>query len=322
MEVFECGRCGHALTAPLSRVPYPVYAGFSYGNGHPMPVLMESGTYAVDEHPARPARSIVIAPGDAYGTVLVQRSEPGACCGIDGRNGPNVTCAGCGGKVATRLDACSLWQATWLEPDAVRPVPAGPARPATDWAALTQWWCATEPADPTGRWEPRWEMESAVTLAHLVAAADGSPVILPDGPLADAFRGPLAAAFRAPYNRLLPPGHSAERAAGRPVKRAALAGPGLLLPDPLPDIAVVPRHPQTGEPWPAPVGVAVAPLAVGFWTHFAHHGRRLVTPVTGRLPAGVERDDPLTPHPYGSDIAWGAYRATLERLWEAGVGPW
>ncbi|MBD0669880.1 hypothetical protein BU198_03910, partial [Streptomyces sp. CBMA156] len=185
MEVFECRGCGNALTAPLSRVPYPAYAGLHYGNGYPMPVLMESGTYAVEEHPAWAARSIVIAPGDAYGTALVQRRENGACCGIDGRNGPNVTCAGCGRKVATRVDACSLWQATWLEPEAVRPATAGPARPVADWAALTRWWCAAELRDSGGRWAPRWEAELAVTLAQLVAAADGAPVTVPDGPFAD-----------------------------------------------------------------------------------------------------------------------------------------
>ncbi|MFE6505384.1 hypothetical protein [Kitasatospora sp. NPDC057738] len=309
MEFFACGRCGHALTVPLSRVPYPAYAGFGYGNGHPMPVLMDSGTYAVDDHPRSASRSIVIAPGDAHGTTLVQRREPGACCGIDGRNGPNVTCAGCGRKVATRIDDCSLWQATWLEPDAVRPVPAGPARPVADWAALTQWWCAAEPFDETGRWDPRWEAESAVVLAHLVAAADGSPVVLPGGPLAEAFHALL--------DQLLPPG----RAAGRPPRRVALAGPGLPLPGPLPDIAVVPRHPQTGETWPVPAGVAAAPLAVGFWTYLAHHRGRVVTPVTGRLPAGVERDDLLPPHSWcGPRPLWRAYHATLERLRGAGVG--
>ncbi|MER7582527.1 hypothetical protein [Kitasatospora sp. NPDC097691] len=306
MEVFACEGCGAALTAPLSRVPFPVYAGSSYGNGHPMPVLMESGTYAVDDDPARPARSIVIAPGDAHGTAVVQRRELGACCGIDGRYGPNVTCAGCGRKVATRVDDCSLWQATWLEPDAVRPVPAGPARAVADWAELTAWWCATEPWDHRGRLQPRWEWETAVTLAHVVAAADGSPVTVPDGLLADVFRVLL--------DQVLPP--------GRPPKRLALLGPGLLLPEPLPDIAVVPRHPQTGEPWPTPPGVAAAPLDVGYWTHLARFRDRLLRPVTGGLPPGVERDDPLPPHgrySYVRGFAWRLCDRTLERLGHAAV---
>ncbi|GHF82644.1 hypothetical protein GCM10018790_70440 [Kitasatospora xanthocidica] len=299
MDVFTCEGCGAELTAPLSRVPFPAYAGSYYGNGLTMPVLMEPGTYAVDEGPAREARSIVIAPGDAVGTDLIQRAEPGACCGIYGRYGPNVTCAGCRRKVATRVDDCSLWQATWLEPDAVRLLPAGPARPVADWAELTAWWCATEPWDRQGWWEPRWESEAAVTLAHVVAAADGSPVTVPDGPLADTFRVLL--------DQALPP--------GSPPKRLALLGPGLLLPDPLPDIAVVPRHPQTGEPWTPPPGVAAAPLDVGYWTHLARFRDRLLRPVTGGLPPGVERDDPLPLHPcYDRHFAWGTYRKVLARL--------
>ncbi|MET8542527.1 hypothetical protein ABZW03_18000 [Kitasatospora sp. NPDC004799] len=310
MEVFECGRCGHALTVPLSRVPYPVYADFGYGNGHPMPVLMEAGTYAVDEHPAATSRRIVIAPGDAHGTTLAGRREPEACCGIDGHDGPNVTCVGCGHEVATRVDACSLWQATWLEPDAVRPVPAGPARPVADWAALTEPGCAIEPWDATGRWEPRWEAELAVTLAHLAAAADGALVTFPDGPLAEILRAPLDQLYR--------PG---QRAAGRPVRRVALAGPGLRPSGPLPDIAVVPRHPQTGEAWPTPAGVVAAPLAVGYWTYLAHHHGRPPTRVTGRLPAGVEPDDLLPPRPWhGPYPVWRAYQVALERVRGRGVG--
>ncbi|MFJ4188866.1 hypothetical protein [Kitasatospora sp. NPDC089509] len=299
VEVFECRGCGTALTAPLSRVAFPLYAGIPYGNGVAMPVLMASGTYGLDEDPDGRARSIVIAPGDAHGTDLVQRREPGACCGIDGRYGPNVTCAGCGRKVATRVDACSVWQATWLVPAAVRPVPAGPDRPVEDWATITQWWCATAPLGADGRWDIRWEMEVSAALAHLVHAAQGAPVTFASTPLAEAFRALL--------DRHAPP-------AVGPARHAALAGPGLPLSDPLPDIAVVPYHLRTGERWPTPPGVAVVPLAVDFWTYLARHAERLLRPVTGGLPPGVERDDPLPPHPFRLDFEWGVYNRVLERL--------
>ncbi|MFJ8623504.1 hypothetical protein ACIRD3_11745 [Kitasatospora sp. NPDC093550] len=305
MEVFTCEGCGAVLTAPLSRVPFPVYAHASYGNGHPMPVLMASGTYAADDDPAGDTRLIVIAPGDAVGTALVQRREYGACCGIDGRYGPNVTCAGCGRKVATRVDDCSLWQATWLEPHAVRAVPAGPDRPVAGWAELTARWCATEPLDQSGEWDPRWEAEASVTLAHLHHLAQGALITLPGGPFADAFR-PL-------LGELPPP-------APGPALRAVLAGPGLPLSGPLPDIAVVPRHPQTGEAWPTPPGVAAAPLAAAYWTHFAYLRERLIRPAAGRLPADVERDDLLPPHPRRPVLlVWGAYATALERLGHAPV---
>ncbi|MFB7912172.1 hypothetical protein ACFC1T_37650 [Kitasatospora sp. NPDC056076] len=303
MEVFECRACGTALTGPLTRVPYPVYAGLPFGNGVAMPVLMDPGTYAVDGDPARGPRPTVIAPGDAHGTALVQRRELGACCGIDGRYGPNVTCAGCGRKVATRIDDCSLWQATWLEPSAVRPVPAGPDAPIADWHTVTDRWCATDPSDGDGNRSIRWDVEAAVTLAHLVHAADGAPLDLATGPLAQAFRPLLA--------QLPPP------AAGpaRPALRAALAGPGRPLPHRLPDLAVVPRHPRTGECWPPPPGVAAVPLAAGFWAALAFRDERELAPATGGLPPGVERDDPLPPHPrYPGYLDRRVLRAALDRL--------
>ncbi|MEU9042959.1 MULTISPECIES: hypothetical protein [unclassified Kitasatospora] len=300
MEVFECRGCGTALTVPLSRVAFPVYAGFTYGNGVAMPVLMEAGTYGVDEDPAGEPRSIVIAPGDAHGTAVVQRRELGACCGIDGRYGPNTTCAGCGRKVATRVDDCSLWQATWLEPSAVRPVPAGPDRPIADWHTVTDRWCAADLSDGNGSRSIRWDVEAAVTLAHLVHAADGAPLAPAAGPLAQAFRPLLAQ---------LPPPRAA------PVRRAALAGPGLPQTGLRPDIAVVPRHPQTGEPWPTPPGTAAAPLAAGFWAALAFRDERELAPATGGLPPGVERDDPLPPHPlYPGYLDRRVFRAVLNRL--------
>ncbi|MFD5465968.1 hypothetical protein ACFWIQ_24505 [Kitasatospora sp. NPDC127059] len=300
MEVFECRACGTALTVALSRVAFPVHGGFQYGNGVRMPVLMEAGTYGVDEGPDGEPWSIVIAPGDTDGTELVQRFELGACCGIDGRDGPNVTCVGCGRKVATRVDACSLWQATWLVPDAVQAVPVGPSRPVADWASLTEPSCATAPLETDGEWNIRWEAEASVTLAHLVHAAEGVPVAFSGGPCADAFGRLLG--------ELAPP-------SSRPALSAVLAGPGRPLSGPLPDIAVVPYHPQTGELWPTPPGVAAAPMAADFWTYLAFQDRRPLRPVTGRLPPGIERDDPLPPHPRRPLMeVRGAYLYTLKLL--------
>ncbi|MER7674344.1 hypothetical protein ABTY61_38605 [Kitasatospora sp. NPDC096128] len=300
MEVFACKGCGTALTRPLTRVPYPVYAGLQYGNGVTMPVLMEAGTYGVDEGPAGEPRLIVIAPGDAHGTAMVQRRELGACCGVDGRYGPNVTCAGCGRKVATRVDDCSLWQATWLEPAAVSPVPAGPDRPAADWPTVTDRWRAADLSDGDGRRSIRWDVEAAVTLAHLVHAADGAPLALAAGPLALAFR-PLLAQLPPPE-----PG---------PARRAALAGPGLPPTGPRADIAVVPRHPRTGEYWPTPPGVTAVPLAAAFWASLVFRDERELAPATGGLPPGVERDYPLPPHPlYPAYLDRWLFRAVLNRL--------
>ncbi|MEU4587858.1 hypothetical protein AB0F92_38395 [Kitasatospora aureofaciens] len=306
VEVFECRGCGTALTGPLSRVPFPVYAGIPYGNGVAMPVLMESGTYALGIDLFDPADegenegSVLLAPGDAAGTRLIPGRNEGNCCGLDGYGGPNLACAGCGRPVAARIDECSAWQATWLEPDAARRVPAGPPRPVADWASVAGRWRAAALVEADGSRSIRWDVEAAVTLAHLVSAADGAPLALAPGPLAQAFRGLLGQ---------LPPPQA------RPARRAALAGPGRPLPRPLPDIAVVPRHPQTGEPWPTPPGVAAAPLAAEYWAALAFHDERELAPATGRLPPGVERDDPLPPHPlYAGYLDRWVFRAVLNRL--------
>ncbi|GHG82054.1 hypothetical protein [Streptomyces griseocarneus] len=328
MDAFTCVRCDAVLTAPVSRVPYPAYARHTYGNGRSLPVLMESGTYAVDPEPFGPpwrqwseidpaeaeARgvfapvhalsfgmpgSIVMAPGDAHGTVLIPERTEGFCCGLDGRDGPNLACARCGQEVATRVDDCSLWQATWLEPSAVRRVATGPDRSITTWQTLAEERHSTPPVEENGSWSPRWEVEVSIALAHLVAASGGSHVTVPDGPLAESFRRSI--------EDVLPPGPNA--------KHAALAGPGLPAPDPAPDILVVPRHPQTGEPWPTPPGVGAVPLAADVWMHLAFHREHPLLPATGRLPAGVARDEPLSPWPWRPlYVVTQAFFHTLARL--------
>lgn len=57
MFVFVCAGCGTELTVPQSQVALPVHARQKYGNGIQLPVLMESGTFAVDPEPwGRPWR--------------------------------------------------------------------------------------------------------------------------------------------------------------------------------------------------------------------------------------------------------------------------
>lgn len=54
MFVFVCVGCGAELTNPLSRVALPAHAHQKYGTGIQLPVLMESGTCAVDPEPWGP----------------------------------------------------------------------------------------------------------------------------------------------------------------------------------------------------------------------------------------------------------------------------
>ncbi|MEU2511854.1 hypothetical protein [Streptomyces syringium] len=312
MTVFACARCGAVLTAPVTQIALPVHAHHTYGHDL-LPALMDPGTYAVDPEPSGPpwrpwseiaveeaeARgifapvhalsfgapgAIVVAPGDTRGTVLIPERCDGYCMGLDGRDGPNLACARCGQEVATRIDDCSYWQAVWLVPHAVRRLIAdGPARRTVDWETLAQL-PGTPPIEHPGGWSPRWEAAIGAALAHLLAASAGMPVAVPDGLAMGAFGRVLDA--------LLPP--------GPPAKRAALVGPGLPAVDPVPDIALVPRHPQTGEVWQPSHTAQTVPLAADVWRHLAFPHEGLPLPVSGRMPDGVLRDEPLPRHPWGS----------------------
>lgn len=302
--MFACAGCGAELTAPVSRVALPDHTHFgAWEQLHPP--LMEPATYAVDPLPSgapwRARGSIVIAPGDSRGTVLIPEKCAGYCMGIDGRDGPNLACERCGCAVATRWDDCGLWQAVWLEPNAVRRLPSGlSAVPIPGWDELDPAAHAVPPVEPDGSWSRRWEAAVPVALARLVVACDARAVALP-GPLAELL-GDAVAGY-------LP--------TGPPVLTAGLAGPGAPAPRPAPDVLLVPRHPVTGEPWRPPHGTAaVVPLDIGVWAHLALPGETSPLPATGRVPEGVLRDDyPLPPHPRCSfrphDRAFGD---TLVRL--------
>ncbi|MET9387900.1 hypothetical protein ABZY09_44660 [Streptomyces sp. NPDC002928] len=345
MFVFVCTGCGAELTAPLSQVALPVHARQKYGNGVQLPVLMESGTFAVDPEPSGPpwrrweeidpdeaaARgiyapvyalsdgapgAIVIAPGDTRGTVLIPEKRGGACCGIDGADGPNMACEVCGLPVASRIDDCSLWQAAWLAPNAIRRLPVDGAEDAPlSWAELMDNGKGTSPFEPMTMtwgsrlglnnfwsWSPQWEAAAGRALAHLLAASEGRPVTVPDGLIQEVFQPAL--------DTLLP--------AGLPTRRAVLAGPGRPAPDTDADILFVPTHPQTGETW-TPAGPAASaylvPLPFGIWLWLAFPEPYLPIPASGSMPDGVFRDDPPAPRP--NHLFWvdrGAFQHTLARL--------
>ncbi|MEV4233246.1 hypothetical protein AB0J81_40525, partial [Streptomyces bobili] len=130
---------------------------------------------------------IVIAPGDSRSMVLILEKCEGYCQGVDGRAGPNLACEWCGRAVATRMDDCGLWQAVWLEPDAVVGRPSGlPADPPPpDWDDVERAEHRVPPVEPDGSWSRRWEAAVGVALAHLVAATEDHPVTLPAGPVAE-----------------------------------------------------------------------------------------------------------------------------------------
>ncbi|MFQ6197015.1 hypothetical protein [Streptomyces sp. NPDC000405] len=245
---------------------------------------------------------IVIAPGDSRSMTLILDKCEGYCRGVDGRAGPNLACEGCERAVATRIDDCGSWQTVWLEPDAVvrRPSKA-PAAPPPDWNDLERAEHRVPPVEPDGSWSRRWEAAIGVALAHLVMATEGHPVHFLDGPASELLDHAVS--------RYLP--------AGPEARSLGLAGPGIPLPRPRPDVLLVPRHPLTGAPWRPPGDQgAVVPLDSGVWAYLAHPGETSPMPATGTLPEGTLRDDyplpprpwrPLTPHQ-------GAFEDTLVRL--------
>lgn len=353
MFVFVCAGCGARLTAPLSQVVLPVHAHQKYGNGLQLPVLMEPGTFAVDPEPWGPpwrrweeidpeeaaARgiyapvhvlsdgapgAIVIAPGDTRGTLLIPEKHGGYCCGLDGADGPNMACEACGLPVASRIDDCSLWQAVWLAPNAVRRLPVDHADAdlvPLSWAELTAEGKGTPPFEPIAAWgtrrgvdhwwswSPQWEAAAGRALAHLLVASEGRPVTVPDGLAGEVFQRALDA--------LLP--------AGPPARRAVPAGPGRPAPDADVDILLVPVHPQTGETW-TPAGPAASahpvPLPFGVWLWLAFPEPHPPVPASGGMPEGVLRDDPPMRRPFSPFRADpGAFHHTLVRL-PAVRSPW
>ncbi|MFF6888990.1 hypothetical protein ACFY9F_38180 [Streptomyces sp. NPDC012421] len=353
MFVFVCAGCDAELTIPLSPVALPVHAHQKYGNGIQLPVLMESGTFAVEPEPWGPpwrrweeidpaeaaARGIyaplyalsdsapgtvVIAPGDIRGTVLIPHEAGGYCCGLDWGDGPNMACEACGLPVASRIDDCSLWQAVWLAPDAVHRLPVdGPDSDTAilTWEELLAEGVATPPMEPISRWgslrgldhwwswSPQWEAAAGRALAHLLAAADGRPVTVPPGLITEVFQRAL--------DTLLP--------ADQPARRAVLAGPGLPAPGPDANMILVPTHPQTGELW-SPAGPDTSahpvPIPFGIWMWMAFPKPHLHLPTSGTMPDGVLRDDPPPPRPHHLFQADpGTFQHTLVRL-PAARSPW
>lgn len=336
MVEWVCAACGTVLSAPVERVVLPDHAHQQWGNGVLMPVLMRSGTYAVDPWRWGPpwlpweavgeagaaalgvfaplhsvslgaAGAVVLAPGDVRGAVLVTEWCAGYCCGLDGSAGPNLACAGCGRAVGCRIDDCSLWQSVRLEAGAVRAVGTGSVPSGWEEALAGARWeeppggAAAEPG--AGPWpraaalEGVWEAAAGAASAHLVAVGAGSGVVC---------EGAAAVLFSAVCGALLPVG-------GRGL-RVALAGPGLGVPDA--DVLVVPVHPQTGEVWGSGGEVPVVPLAAGAWAHLVLPGGRDLAVASGRVPGRVLSEEVSAGMPrWGRLRPDGAvFRGVLSRL--------
>ena len=252
MFVFVCARCDAELTVPLSQVSLPAHARQKYGNGAQLPVLMGSGTFAVDPDPwGRPWRmwdeidpgeaeahgiyapvyalsdstpgAIVIAPGDIRGTRLIPEKRGDACCGLDGADGPNMACEACGLPVAARIDDCSLWQVVRLSSDAVdRVLLDGVDAAPLSWAELTEKEESTPPFEPIVTWGGRLGPSHYWSWSPQWEAAVGQALAhllaASEGQPVKVPGGLTADVFQRALDAVLP--------AGPPTRRAVLAGPG------------------------------------------------------------------------------------------------
>lgn len=322
MFVFVCAGCGAELTATLAQVSLPVHARQKYGNGTQLPVLMQSGTFAVDPDPwggpwrmwdeiepgeaatrgiyapvyalsdSTPGAS-VIAPGDIRGTRLIPEKRGSACCGLDGADGPNMACEACNLPVATRVDDCSLWQAVRLSSDAVQRIPVDGIHAAPlSWAELVARGEKTPPFEPIATWGGRlgsnhywsWSPRWEAAAGHALAHL----MVASQGQPVTVPGGLTADVFQRALDALLPAGPSKWR--------AVLAGPGQPSPDAGVGILLVPVHPQTGQTWTPASPIAPAylvPLPLGVWLWLVSPQPYLPVPASGRIPQEVLRDDPL-----------------------------
>ena len=115
--MIRCRECGEALTPALTalhEVPAPLQAEDGVGYEPTVP----PGYVAVDPDPVSSYQTggsmergsfgcLVVNPADARGLVRhPDHRRSNGCCGPDGLDGPNRTCASCGVEVATLRDDC------------------------------------------------------------------------------------------------------------------------------------------------------------------------------------------------------------------------
>ncbi|GAA1416951.1 hypothetical protein ACFQZ4_49875 [Catellatospora coxensis] len=137
MTVFFCGTCGVAVTGDVSEIPFPDEPAV-HDDRTLAPSRMAPGSFARDpdrfgppfepafDDPkllvsAGPALTILVHPDDVRGLRL--HPDPrrlNGCCRLDGCDGPNLVCAGCGAEIATEQSDCWVsWHDIRLDPTAV-----------------------------------------------------------------------------------------------------------------------------------------------------------------------------------------------------------
>jgi hypothetical protein len=124
MPTFACRRCGTRLTAEVVRIPLPARITEEPPGGDAfLPPLIPRAACT----PAAERDEILLNPDDIVGIEphpdLGRRN---GCCGLDGLDGPNLICAGCGAEVATKQVDCWTQPLVTLLASAVRPLAEHP----------------------------------------------------------------------------------------------------------------------------------------------------------------------------------------------------
>ncbi|MFE3021536.1 hypothetical protein [Streptomyces sp. NPDC059256] len=102
MTLFHCANCEHPLTGDLQE-SQAVEAGDLLSDRHIANPRVAQRSYTVNHD----ATLFILHPDDVPGTAL--HPDPGrrnGCCGLDGRDGPNLVCARCHAEVATKESDC------------------------------------------------------------------------------------------------------------------------------------------------------------------------------------------------------------------------
>ncbi|MCR3746698.1 hypothetical protein LX88_000636 [Lentzea californiensis] len=102
VTLYACANCEHPLTGDLLQSE-----AFLAGDDLSTPRIAEpqvaQGTYVINYD----ATLFILHPDDVPGTALhPDARRRNGCCGLDGQDGPNLVCAGCGAEVATKESDC------------------------------------------------------------------------------------------------------------------------------------------------------------------------------------------------------------------------
>lgn len=102
VTLFTCANCAHPLTGDLQEAQASP-TGDHLSDHRIADPRVAQGTYATGYD----ATLFILHPDDVPGTSLHPDSRRrNGCCGLDGQDGPNLVCAGCGADIATKESDC------------------------------------------------------------------------------------------------------------------------------------------------------------------------------------------------------------------------